>query len=318
MRAIVALTLFAGCAPLDRVHDAPADAPYLVVLGTAQDGGLPQIACRRECCETARRDPSMRRLVSSVLLVDPVTEKRWLFDATPHLPLQIERARAHGGADERDGRPALFDGVFLTHAHMGHYTGLMQFGREAYGSEPVDIHGTERMLAFLQTNGPWSLLFDAGHANGHVLWSGERVALTETLGVTPLEVPHRDEFSDTVGFVIDDGEFRALFLPDIDKWHRWSRDLADVLASVDVALVDGTFYGPGELPGRAMEDVPHPFIVETMERLDALDASERRKVVFTHLNHSNPAADPASDAAREVDRRGYRIASEGEIVPFRR
>ncbi len=318
LTALALAPALTGCLSNARRAEPPQPtAPYLLVLGTAQDGGLPQIACRRECCEAARADPGRRRHVTSLLLVDPRSGRRWIFDASPDLPLQVELARGHGGPDlDVAGRPALFDGVFLTHAHMGHYSGLIQFGREAYGSAPVDLVGTPRMLQFLTSNGPWSLLFEGGHAQAVSLPAGSTMDLADDLHVTAIQVPHRDEFSDTVGFRIEGPEHSALYLPDIDKWTRWDRDLGVVVASVDYALLDGTFYGPDELPGRNMADVPHPFIVETMEALAREPAPPWHKVFFTHLNHSNPAADPNSAAAAAIEAAGAHVLDEGAILPL--
>lgn len=301
--------------PPDAVHSI--GEPYFVVLGTAQDGGLPQMACRRDCCEAARQNSERARMVTSLMLVDPEADQRWLFDASPHLPLQVDRAAALAPLSSpavTDGRPALFDGVFLTHAHTGHYSGLLQFGREVYGSDPVDLIGTPRMMQFLETNGPWSLLFEAGHAQRVDVTPGEPFVLGDGISVTPLRVPHRDEFSDTVGFVIRARGLDVLYLPDIDKWSRWERPLEEVLDEVDLALLDGTFFGPDELPGRAMSEVPHPFIVETLKLLEDAPASVRAKVIFTHLNHSNPAADPESFEASIIAMSGARVAAEGEIL----
>jgi len=292
----------------------------VLVLGTAQDGGLPQLGCRRTCCETARKDPHKKRLVTSLLLVDPRSGQRWLFDASPDLPEQVERARGHGGpGPDAPGRPALFDGIFLTHAHLGHYTGLLQLGREAYGTQTTPIVATPSMLEFLEREGPWNLLFEAGHASAVPLEPGETMALSPDLAVTAWSVPHRHEFSDTVCFVIQGPGASLLYLPDIDKpgidkWERWDRSLAAVLGQVDYALIDGTFFGPDELPGRDMSEVPHPFIVETLRELQPLVPAERRKVWFTHLNHSNPAADPKSDAAEFVRASGAHVLAEGQIL----
>ena len=295
------------------LHDP--SRPYVVALGTAQDGGLPQIGCARECCTAAREDPSRARLVTSLLLVDPRDGRRWLFDATPDIARQVERARGLGGpAEDAPGRPALFDGIFITHAHLGHVVGLLQLGREAYGSAPVPLIGTERMAGFLGSNGPWSLLFDGGYARPEVLQPGQTLELAEDLSVTAIQVPHRDEFTDTVAFLIRGPERSVLYLPDIDKWERWDRRLEDVIAGVDVALVDGTFYGPAELPGRDMSQVPHPFIVETLARIAPLPEAERAKVVFTHLNHSNPANDPTSDAAAAVRAAGSSVLDDGDRI----
>lgn len=305
------------------------NSPYVVVLGTAQDGGLPQIGCRRECCRSARIDPTLQRLVTSLLAVDPAHDKRYLLDASPHLPEQVELASGFGGPDDPDGRPPLFDGIAITHAHLGHYAGLAYLGREAYGAETTTVYGTPKLIQYLRVNGPWSLLFDAGHLEGQKV-AVRREAPDETIGLTAgddaddhmpirllaIEVPHRGEFSDTVGFVLLGPRRKLLYIPDIDKWERWSVPIEDWIAAVDYALLDGTFFGPDELPGRRMSEIPHPFIIESMERFSALPPAERAKIFFTHLNHSNPAANPTSPESRQVREAGFSVLEEGQIFPL--
>ena len=286
----------------------------MLVLGTAQDGGLPQLGCGRACCTTARSDPARRRFVSSVLLVDPRSGRRWLFDATPDLPEQVELAHAHGGPRPgAAGRPALFDGIFLTHAHTGHYTGLVHLGREAYASATVPLYTSPRMASFLAADGPWSLLVEDRHVALERFEPGLAIPLAPDLTVTPIAVPHRDEFSDTHAFRITGPGGSLLFLPDIDKWKRWERPIEAELAGVDVALLDGTFFDDSELSGRDMASIPHPFVVESIARFEGLPAAERAKVRFIHLNHSNPVADPASAAARAVRGAGMGVAREGDL-----
>ena len=290
-------------------------APYVLILGTAQDGGLPQIGCEEPHCERARRHPSKGRMVSSLLICDPRSGKRWLIDASPDLPRQVELAEGHPSTRHPDGpRPPLFDGVFLTHAHVGHYAGLIHLGREAYGARNLPVFGTDRMRAFLEGNGPWSLLVDAGNIQLEVLRPDQAIELAPGLRITPFLVPHRDEFSDTVGFMIAGPSRTLMYLPDIDKWQQWSTSLEDALSRVDVALLDGTFFADGEVPGRAMSEIPHPFVSETLERLASASAAERAKVLFTHLNHGNPLADPRSRAASRVREAGMDVARDGQII----
>lgn len=291
--------------------------PYAMVLGTAQDAGLPQIACRRECCELARANPTLRRLATSLLLVDPRDGRRWLFDATPDLPEQIERARGHGKAGNFDsttvGRPPLFDGIFLTHAHMGHCAGLLHLGREAYGSEPIDVYATPRMCEFLEAPGLFGLLVSGGHVAPKRLTPEVPHELAPDLHVRAIRVPHRDECSDTVAFCIEGPERTVLYLPDIDKWERWNHRLGEFLQTVDVAYLDGSFYGAGEIPGRDMSQIPHPFVVETMTLLENEPAEIRSKVRFLHLNHSNPAAQRDGSQVQAIRAGGYNLAEPGEL-----
>lgn len=305
--------LATACSAMPEAH-VPS-APYAVVLGTAQDGGLPQIGCEKEHCLAAKSDPARARLVTSLLVAHPETGRRWLFDATPDLPDQVEAAAGHPRTRALPGpRPPLFDGIFLTHAHMGHYTGLLHLGREVYGSRDVPLYVSERMRDFLLANEPWASLITDGALVPHVLEPDRPFELAPDLTVTPVLVPHRDEHTDTFAFVVRGPERAVLYLPDIDKWEHWSRRIEDVIAEVDVALLDGTFFADGEIPGRNMDEIMHPFIVQSLERFASMPDEERAKVLFTHLNHSNPAGDPAGEAAARVRASGMNVAADGQLL----
>ena len=158
----------------------------------------------------------------------------------------------------------LLDGVFLTHAHMGHYTGLMHFGREAVGARGIPVYAMPRMFEFLTNNGPWAQLVELENIELRPLSDREQVDLSSRLAVTPLEVPHRPEYSETVGYRIDGPNKSAVFIPDIDKWEDWTTDIRDVIRSVDYALLDASFFADGELKGRDMNVIKHPFVSESM------------------------------------------------------
>jgi len=271
-----------------------------VVLGIAQDAGHPQAGCAKACCTKAWAGEGHR--VSSVALVED--DKHWLLDATPDLPEQL-----HGLEGE-------LAGILLTHAHMGHYAGLLNLGREAMGAEAIAVWAMPRMRTFLSENGPWDQLVRLENIVIQPLADGESVALSPTLSVTPVEVPHRDEYSETVGFHVAGPERELLYLPDIDKWEKWETPIEDWIRRVDVAMLDGTFFDGDELPGRDMSQIPHPFIVESIERFAPLEPTERDKVRFIHLNHTNPALDGASPASKRIQDAGHHVAREGETIPL--
>jgi pyrroloquinoline quinone biosynthesis protein B len=299
---IMAVLTFGGTATAQgTVSTTPDDSPFVIVLGIAQDGGAPHAGCTKPCCAERWLDPAQRRHVSCLGLVDPAASAAWLIDATPDFPVQ-----AHRLGD------VTLAGILLTHAHIGHYTGLMYLGREAMGARALPVYAMPRMRAFLETNGPWDQLAELNNIDLRPLAAGEAVELNPRVSVTPLLVPHRDEYSETVGFRIDGPGRSALYISDIDKWHLWDRRIEDVIADVDVAWLDGTFYDAGEVPGRAMEEIPHPFIAESMQRFASLPARERAKIRFIHLNHTNPALDPDTEARRAIEAAGFRVADEGE------
>jgi len=315
MRRLVLVLLcgLAGCAtshppsPTSRA----LDAPVVMVLGTAQDGGYPQAGCAKPACTPAWNDPAAKRFVASVALVDPASGKRWLFDATPDFRDQLHLLDS---AYPVDGKAPGLSGIFLTHAHIGHYTGLMMLGREVMGASAVPVYVLPRLKAFLETNGPWDQLVRLENISLVPLQADDVTPLTESIAVRTLVVPHRDEYSETAGFIIEGPRRKVLFIPDIDKWERWATRIEELVRQVDVAYVDGTFFEEGEIPGRNMANIPHPFIVETMGRLAELPDSERAKVRFIHLNHTNPALLPDSEARHQVLSRGFRLAEQGEVV----
>ncbi len=282
--------------------------PFVIVLGVAQDGGAPQAGCRRECCAGRWDDPTLRLRVACLGIVDPQTSQRWMIDATPDFPAQLRAL----GAAAPPVEGGLSAGILLTHAHIGHYTGLIHLGREVMGARGVTVYAMPRMEVFLSEKGPWEQLIVLGSITIEPMSAGVAIPLNDRITVTPMAVPHRHEYSETVGFRIDGPNRSALYVPDIDKWHRLDVLIEDLVMDVDVAYLDGTFFDDGELPDRNMAEIPHPLIVETMERLGGLSARDRRKVRFIHLNHTNPALRSDSSATRDIETSGFGVAAEGE------
>ena len=259
----------------------------IVVLGIAQDAGIPQLGCDQELCRSIREGKRKPERVSSLGLVNRSRGVSYLFDATPDMVSQL--GSLNGGKP-----PAA---VFLTHGHIGHYTGLMYFGRESLDAKGIPVYGTETMAAFLEGNGPWSLLVSRGNIETRVLTPDKPVLLEDGIRVTAFTVPHRDEFTDTVGYTIERAGRRALFIPDIDQWSKWSRSIRDLVDTANMAFLDGTFASADELPGRSIADIPHPLISTTRDLLRGSKAA----VWFIHLNHTNKelgARDVVTDGQR--------------------
>jgi pyrroloquinoline quinone biosynthesis protein B len=287
MRRRVVIGTFLGLS-LAAAMAAPQANPRanwrLVVLGIAQDGGIPQLGCDDPVCQAIRAGQRKPERVASIGLVNTVLQKAYLIDATPDFVSQVQSLTG--------GR--LPDAIFLTHAHIGHYTGLMYLGRESVDAARVRVYGTERMVSFLTANGPWSLLVSRRNIELRPITPGRAVDLGDGLRVTPYLVPHRDEFSDTVGYLIEGPTKKVLYIPDIDQWQKWSLDIRQMVERVDVALLDGTFAAADEIPGRAIDDIPHPLMPATRDLLRGVHAA----VWFIHLNHTNRQLD-APDVAKD-------------------
>ncbi|MBN2081298.1 MBL fold metallo-hydrolase [bacterium] len=285
-------------------------SPFLVVLGIAQDAGYPAAGCRKHCCQRAWDHPEHRRHCACLAIVDPASRQRWLLDCTPDFPAQLNMLDTVAPVAGRLG----VEGILLTHGHIGHYTGLIHLGREALDAHRMPIHAMPRMRKFLETNGPWDQLVSNRNIDLQDLVAGRVFELFEGVSLSAFLVTHRDEYTETVGFRIIGPQKTVVYLPDIDSWDGEGPGLAELLDEVDTAFIDGTFYAANELPSRDMDEIAHPLITETIERLKALPNELRAKVRFLHFNHSNPVLDPASQEAQAVAAAGCGIAAEMEIV----
>jgi pyrroloquinoline quinone biosynthesis protein B len=278
----VATTTLAALLTLGAAQ-APSPDWQLVVLGIAQDAGIPHLGCQQALCSSIRAGKRRAEKVSSLGLIDRAGRRAYIFDATPDFNAQVHALT--GGTTP--------DGVFLTHAHIGHYTGLMYLGRESIGARAVPVYGTDRMLEFLDTNGPWSQLTALGNIERRPLEYDRALALPGGATVTAFRVPHRDEFSDTVGYRIAGPRRSALYIPDIDRWEKWDRNIRDLADRVDYAFLDGTFASPTEV-NRNIDEIPHPMMTRTRE----IVRGARARLWFIHINHTNAEID-AADVVRE-------------------
>lgn len=282
-----------------------AQKPYIMILGVAQDGGFPQAGCQKECCKAVWENKLLRQGVSSIALVDPVSQQKWIFDATPDFADQLHFLEKQ----TKNFKP--LDGIFITHAHIGHYTGLMNMGKEVMGAYLTKVYVMPQMKNFLENNGPWSQLVSLKNIQLKEIHESEELILNERLKVVAFKVPHRDEFSETVGFRIITKDRSLVFIPDIDKWQKWNKDLKELVKENDILLIDGTFYRDGEID-RPMSEVPHPFITETVGLLADLSIKERKKVSFIHLNHSNPLLQPRSKERINLKAKGFSWVETGQ------
>ena len=282
---------------------AQNNSPSLVILGIAQDGGSPQIGCDKSCCKILW-EKKIFESVTSVGLIDNVENRFFLIDASPDITKQYQMLKSLS-------LNGSLGGIVLTHAHVGHYSGLLFFGKESLGARKINVYSMPKMSFFLKNNGPWSQLIQDKNIIINQLKNNTIQTLSKYISIKPIIVPHRDEFSETVGYLIKGVLKSALFLPDIDKWEKWDKKIEDFIKNVDYAFIDGTFYNGKEIPHRNMNEIPHPFVIETLERLKNLKKKHKKKVYFIHLNHTNPLLKPNNEITKEIIKRGYNIARTG-------
>ena len=302
---IFAILFFISCSAKQeqKVVAPTVTKTSLVILGTAQDAGSPQIACKKDCCKDLFENNSINRNVVSLGLIDAENKKTYLFEATPDISQQMKMLTSLEPNNEKE----IVDGIFLTHAHIGHYTGLMYLGKEAMDAKNVPLYIMPRFNEFLKTNGPWNQLISRNNVETKEMKNEKAILLSQNLSVTPLLVPHRDEYSETVGYKIKGPNKTALFIPDIDKWTKWNKNIVDEIKQVDYAFLDATFYSGKEINNRDISEIPHPFVIESLATFKHLKPKEKEKIIFIHFNHTNPLLNSESEETKLVLDKGFKI-----------
>ena len=278
---------------------------YIYILGNTQDAGMPHIGCKHKfCLDNFTKYEEF--YVTSIAVVNSDLNKYILFEATPDITYQLNNLKNNIFQEF-----LLPEALYISHAHIGHYSGLMYFGREALGTKNLLVKVLPKMSIFLRKNGPWSQLVELNNIQIKNTKFDESNLELSNIQVTPIKVPHRDEYSETAGYIIKGKNKKALFIPDIDKWEKWDKKLIDLVMKFDYLLLDATFYDMEEI-NRDISEIPHPLVSETISLLNTLSKEYKSKVYFIHMNHTNPMLDPDSDLSKSVIKKGFNIARLGQ------
>ena len=281
----------------------------ILTLGTVQDGGFPHIGCNRECCNRARLNPIHSRLVSSISILDSINSYAWIIDVSPDIAKQISILMEY---NPNLNYPYL-SGIFLTHAHIGHYMGLLYFGLEALNLKNIPVYVLPRMKEFLYQNSMFYQMIENKNIIIKELKNNSKIQLNEILELQPFFVPHRNELSETVGYKIIGENNSVIYLPDIDSWSDWDVSLIDIIKDNDIVIIDGTFFSKDEIVGRNINKIPHPTIMQSMNLTNQISLKDKNKIFFTHLNHTNKVLNSESQEYKKVITSGYNILEDGKI-----
>ncbi len=295
--------IFISCFDSTKNQNSTQQKVNISILGTVQDGGIPHLGCEKSCCKDSFEKGFSNKRVVSLGISDLKENKNYLIEASPDISYQLNDFLKNGKKN--------LHGIFITHAHIGHYSGLINFGKEVLNSSKMPLYLMPKMTEFISSNGPWSQLVEQKNVELKKIFNEKEEKLTNDLSIIPLRVPHRDEYSETVGFKIIGPKKSALFIPDIDKWEKWDKSIKKLITQVDYAFLDGTFYDAQEINNRDISEIPHPFIIESLKLFEDLNKLNRNKIYFIHLNHTNPANNKKSKAYKLIISKGLNVAQEG-------
>ena len=191
------------------MHQANA-SDNLLVLGTAQDGGYPHTGCSEDCCREAWKDSNQKRLIASLAVLDG--KDCFLVDITPDFKYQLQLIEHHINEKPR------ISGICITHAHLGHYMGLLELGLEVMNTNDIPVYVMPKMKSFLENNAPFTQLLELNNIRLFVLQDYYPIDIFKDVKIIPIQVPHRNEYSETVGYRIQSSRHSVLYIPDIDSW----------------------------------------------------------------------------------------------------
>ncbi|MGY8946550.1 MAG: MBL fold metallo-hydrolase [Flavobacteriales bacterium] len=296
------LSIFLSCQTPNKNTESTDKEVFIKILGTIQDGGMPHLGCSKKCCKDYYSQGFSKKRVVSIGISNIKHNKHYLIEASPDINHQLKDLLKDNNLSKS------LDGIFITHAHMGHYSGLLNLGRESFNSVSVPLFVMPKMHEFISLNGPWDQLVKLKNVDLKNISNNREEILEDNLSIVPFLVPHRDEYSETVGYKIIGPSKTALFIPDIDKWEKWKTSIVELVKEVDYAFLDGTFYDAKEINNRDISEIPHPFIIESLELFKDLSLVDKNKVYFIHLNHTNPAIDKSSDPFKNIISKGFNVA----------
>jgi pyrroloquinoline quinone biosynthesis protein B len=300
------------------------------VLGSAAGGGFPQWNCNcRNCAAVRAGTAGFRARTQSSLAVSRDGVNWALLNASPDLRQQLnETQQLH--ADPKAGlRHSPIKAAVLTNGDVDHIIGLINL-REA---QPFSIYASDRVLATLRANSVFQVLaeplvprieieldkpFELEGAGVDLGLTVEAFAVPGKVALY-LEDKSSSNFGsqegDTIGLKITDpAEKKSFFyIPgcaDVDEKLRAR------LKGASIVFFDGTLFTDDEMLEQGLLNktgarMGHISMSGASGSIAAFSNLGVGRLIYVHINNSNPALDENSPARKTVEGAGWEVGYDG-------
>ncbi len=303
------------------------------VLGSAAGGGFPQWNCNCSNCAAVRAGaPGFRARTQSSLAISRDGVNWALLNASPDLRQQIADAPALHANPRLGLRHSPIKAAVLTNGDVDHVIGLINL-REA---QPFSIHATARVLDVIKTNSVFQVLAEPLVPRIEVAldepFKLEGAGVDLGLTVEAFAVPGKvalyledkssanlgTEEGDTIGLKITDpAEKKSFFY--IPGCAEIDARLAERLKGASIVFFDGTLFTDDEMIEQGLLNktgarMGHISMSGPAGSIAAFTELGVGRLIYVHINNSNPALDENSPARKAIDGAGWEVGYDGMEV----
>ena len=301
------------------------------VLGSAAGGGFPQWNCNcRNCVAVRAGTPGFRARTQSSLAVSRDGESWALLNASPDLRQQLGQTPELHANPKFGLRHSPIKAAVLTNGDVDHIIGLVNL-REA---QPLSVYGTSRVLDIIKSNNVFQVLAEPLvpriplPLDKPVALSGGGVDLGLT--VEAFAVPGKvalyledasagEDFGtqegDTIGLRVSDPQSKRSFFY-IPGCATVDERLSARLKGASLVFFDGTLFTDEEmieqgLLGKTGARMGHISMSGSAGSIAAFSQLGVGRLIYVHINNSNPALDENSAARKSIDGAGWEVGYDG-------
>jgi pyrroloquinoline quinone biosynthesis protein B len=303
------------------------------ILGSAAGGGFPQWNCNcRNCVAVRAGTPGFKARTQSSLAVSRDGVNWALLNASPDLRQQIAATPALHADPKAGLRHSPIKAAVLTNGDVDHIIGLINL-REA---QPFSIYASKRILDVLAANSVFQVLADPLVPRNEIALdrpfelqgAGVDLGLTVEAFAVPGKVAlyledkaatsHAGSEGDTIGLKITDPVEKKSFFY-IPGCAAVDEKLVARLQGTSVVFFDGTLFTDDEMIEQGLLNktgarMGHISMSGASGSIAAFSQLGVGRLIYVHINNSNPALDENSPARKAIDGAGWEVGYDGMEV----